>query len=242
MTTKPVIAIDGPAASGKGTIARMLAEHFGFAYLDSGILYRAFACVELALADKPTALLEKCGTTSNNTNISDLFEDYDFLRTLSEIVKTEKNKQQKIDFSSFFKDNASYPIKAQDLVKVVNEIPSNILKSEIIGMGASVLGKIPAVRTLLTNIMREFANDPGNKYSGSVIDGRDIGSVVFPNANCKIFLTADLKIRAERRLKDSIQSGNSNETFESIYNALKARDEQDTSRNISPMKYDDTYI
>lgn len=244
---KPIIAIDGPAASGKGTMARMLAEHFGFAYLDSGSLYRAFACVELVLADNPSALLGDCSSSvsSDTLHISDACEDYDFLRSLSDVFKTFEEKKRKIDFSSIAQNEKNF-IKsipnAKDLVKFANEIPANILKSEIVGMGASLLGKLPEVRTLLTNLMREFAESPGDKYLGTVIDGRDIGSVVFPNTTCKIFLTADLKVRAERRFKDAVDTGSNDETFESIYESLKSRDERDASRGIAPMTCDESYI
>lgn len=241
---KPIIAIDGPAASGKGTMARMLAEHFGFAYLDSGSLYRAFACVELVLADKPSALIGE-GALPDESVIPDSCEDYDFLHTLSDVVKTFEKEKRNADFSSIIShDKISMDVvpSAKGLVRFANEIPANILKSEIVGMGASLLGKLPEVRTLLTSLMREFAESPGNKYLGTVMDGRDIGTVVFPNATCKIFLTADLKVRAERRYKDIVEAGSKNETPESIYAALKSRDERDASRGIAPMTCDESYI
>ena len=243
---KPIIAIDGPAASGKGTMARMLAEHFHFEHLDSGSLYRAFACAELILSDKPTVLFDEKASKTESTHIhlSDLCEDYNFLRTLSDILKSAEEKNGEIDFSSyiehkdFFLKNTS---NAHELISIAKKIPANILKSEIVGMVASSLGKLPEVRALLTSLMREFANSSEDNHLGTVIDGRDIGSVVFLNATCKIFLTANLKTRAERRFKDIQKLGNTSVTFDSIYEALRSRDEQDASRCISPMTYNETY-
>ena len=244
---KPIIAIDGPAASGKGTMARMLAEHFHFAYLDSGSLYRAFACIELVLSDKPNVLFDDKTVKAKpvNVHLSDLCKDYDFLRVLSDILKETEAKKRKIDFSSYIthKDFFSEDVSgAHEFISIAKKIPVNILKSEIVGMGASTIGKLPEVRALLNSLMREFANSPGDDYLGTVIDGRDIGTVVFPNATCKIFLTADLKVRAERRFKDAKDFGDTSATFESIYETLRSRDERDASRSIAPMTYDETYI
>ena len=244
---KPIIAIDGPAASGKGTMARMLAEHFRFAYLDSGSLYRAFACIELVLSDKSSVSLNDKAEKEENHNLhlADLSEDYDFTHILSDTLKEAEKNKKKIDFSSytahtkFFSEDTS---GAREFISIAKKIPDNILKSEIVGTGASTVGKLPEVRALLTSLMREFASSPGDKYLGTVIDGRDIGSVVFPNATCKIFLTADLKVRAERRFKDTKNFGDTSATFESIYETLRSRDERDASRSIAPMTYDETHI
>lgn len=241
----PIIAIDGPAASGKGTLARKLAEHFRFAYLDSGRLYRAFACIELILADKPSALLHDCRVQSaNNEAPSDLFEDQGLLSTLSDILRISENKNDEIDLSCYLTRSnfLSDMLKGgQDLVKIADVIPEHILKSEIVGMEASSLGKFPEVRTLLTALMRDFAYSPGDEYRGTVMDGRDIGTVVFPNATCKFFVTADLRTRAERRFNDMKVFGTAT-TFEAVYDALKARDEHDANRDVSPMKCDNSYV
>lgn len=245
---KPVIAIDGPAASGKGTVGRMLAEYLHFQHLDSGILYRTFACLELILADHPETVLNE---DSDASTISNVCGDYDFLKKLS----VENPEKKWCDIFQDWTEHKTSMIKsvptAHELVHFIGNIPENILKSETVGMGASTLGKIPAVRDLLNEIMREFAAHPGKdkagvEYEGTVIDGRDIGTVVFPDAVCKIFLTADLKTRAERRLaqeseKSSEGHHHSTVSFESIYEALKSRDERDEKRENAPLKYDETY-
>lgn len=249
---KSVIAIDGPAASGKGTLARMLAEHLHFEHLDSGILYRSFACAELALADNPGVLFDDEKLLSSdqrqNRNLSDLFCDYDFLHELSSVDSSEKWKNI---FASWKEHPNSFLQNiptANDVVSLVKNMPDNVLKSELVGMGASTLGKLPEVRAVITGIMREFASE--TSAPGTVIDGRDIGSVVFPDAVCKIFLTADLKVRAERRFAQLKEEMNKScdcnndtqvQTFESIYEAIKERDERDASRGISPMKCDSSY-
>ena len=131
---KPVIAIDGPSASGKGTIARLLAERLGFAYLDTGVLYRAVAYM----------------------NVSD-----DEIANLS----------------------------IRDLLKIVSETSENVLRTDEISAKASAIAKAPNIREILTKLQREFVLNPGEKYAGSVLDGRDIATVVVPKADCKIFIT-----------------------------------------------------
>lgn len=246
---KPVIAIDGPAASGKGTLGRMLAEHLHFQHLDSGILYRTFACFELILADHPEAVLDD---KLDSDSIPNACGDYDLLKDVS-TLNPEKRWQNIFVGWSEHKDSVLSSVPAaHELINFVKNIPENVLKSEIVGRGASTLAKLPEVRDLMNKIMREFAANPGKdahgvEYDGIVIDGRDIGTVVFPNATCKVFVTADLKVRAERRLaqeqeaKPRQQQQGCPVTFDSIYEALKSRDERDKNRENAPLRCDETY-
>lgn len=182
----PVIAIDGPAGSGKGTMARRLASHFGFAYLDTGMMYRAVAYLNLS-ADK-----------------------------LSQLSIT-------------------------DFMNAVCKIPNANLRTDEVSLKTSTLSKQPKIRENMTRLQREFAGNPGEKYKGAILDGRDIGTVVVPDAVCKLFVTADVKVRAERRFA-AIKQTNKQATFDEVYENLKKRDEQDSSRNIAPMKFDESYV
>jgi cytidylate kinase len=177
---KPVIAIDGPAGSGKGTIARLLADRLGFAYLDTGLLYRALAC-----------------------------------------LGEEKWESAQV----------------LDLIKNTSE---NVLRSEKISNKASAVAKLPEVRKMLLQLQRDFATDPGEKYRGSILDGRDIATVVVPDANCKMFITADLAVRATRRL-EFLKLSNPDLTHEEVFQNLAIRDEQDKSREIAPLVFNDSY-
>ncbi|MDR2267932.1 MAG: cytidylate kinase [Holosporaceae bacterium] len=185
MKPKPVIAIDGPAGSGKGTISRLLADHLGFAYLDTGILYRAVA-------------------------------------------------YKKINFDE------AVDLSIHDLLKIIKEIPKKNLRSDAVGVAASNIAKLPNVREIMTRLQRDFTRNPGEKYKGSVLDGRDIATVVVPNADCKIFITASLEIRAARRFK-SLEKTNSRITYKEVYDNMKARDEQDKSRKTAPLSFNGSY-
>ncbi len=179
-----IIAIDGPAASGKGTLARKLAEHYGLKYLDTGSLYRAVAQKILAVQGDP-------------------------------------------------EDSALVQMKAQELN--ADEINPELLRSEEIGMVASKVSAIPQVRNTLLEFQRTFALTK----KGAVLDGRDIGTVVYPNADIKIYLDASAEIRAKRRFAELSKKGESPD-FESILNDIKQRDQQDTTRTVAPLtKADD---
>lgn len=181
---KPVIAIDGPAGSGKGTIAGRLAEYWEFAYLDTGLLYRLVAC----------------------HNIESLKE-----------------------------------MTVASLMQLLAETPNDVLRSEEVGSKASAIAKLPQVRKVLTALQRHFIADPGVAYKGSVLDGRDIGTVVAPSAECKLFITADVEIRAKRRF-DALKQINSKITLTEIYEKLKARDTQDCSRKNAPLTLAEDYV
>ncbi len=178
----PVIAIDGTACSGKGTLAKKLSEIFGFDHLDSGILYRIYA--------------------------------YEFLKKKKNIEKIESIK---INISSSIKTN------------LYNSIS---LRSEMVSKTASILAKSKFVRKQLIDHQRNFADNPPNK-KGSVIDGRDITSVIIPNAEVKFYIDANLDKRAKRR---QIQLNFDDENYEEIYNEMKMRDENDKNRQNSPLK------
>jgi cytidylate kinase len=183
---KPVVAIDGPAGSGKGTIAHMLADYFKFAHLDTGLLYRIVA----------------------HANI---------------------NFNETIDWSVY------------DLLKIIDDVPENILKSDIVGRQASDIARLPQVREAMIKLQREFAKNPESKYEGSILDGRDIGTVVIPDADCKIFITADPEVRAKRRF-DFLRITNPHIIYEEILKSIIVRDEQDRSREIAPLVCDESYI
>ena len=178
---KPVIAIDGTASSGKGTLAIKLSKSTGFDYLDSGLLYRVCA--------------------------------YEFLKKSKDLSKIENIT---IDFSMF---------NSLDKLSIKN------LRSEEISKAASLIAKNTHVRKSLINIQRKIADHPkGGK--GSVIDGRDITSVIIPKAEIKFYVDANIKIRAKRR-QDQLKMPN--EKFQEILVEMKKRDENDKKRKISPL-------
>ena len=174
------VAIDGHAASGKGTLAKGLARHFGFSYLDTGLIYRAVAMVALLKGDGQ--LLD-----ANVIEVAQSFK-YEYLKL----------------------DN---------------------LRSSESGNNASKIASIPKVRSELLKFQREFALNG----DGAVLDGRDIGTVILPNANLKIFVTADLNTRAERRYKEFLNF-NTGITFAKVLQDLSERDQRDTHRGHSPLK------
>ncbi len=175
-----IIAVDGPAASGKGTLARKLARKYGLRYLDTGLLYRAVA----------QALISQ--------NLDPRDEDL--------AVKAAKN----VDATT---------------------LDSQILRTREIGEGASIVAGIPAVRTAILQLQRDFAALP----PGAILDGRDIGTVVCPGADVKLFVTATPEIRARRRTLE-MQGAGMNVEYEDILADIRIRDERDTSRAVAPLK------
>lgn len=173
------IAIDGPASSGKGTLARRLAEHLSLPYLDTGSIYRAVG-LKLIYSDKdPNDKRAAC----------------DAARTLTE----------------------------QDL-------SNPRLRQERIGQAASIVSAVPEVRAILLDYQRNFAKGP----KGAVLDGRDIGTVVCPDADVKIFITASLETRAKRRHRE-LQGENIEVVYDSVLQDLKERDERDANRSVAPL-------
>ena len=187
----PVICIDGPTASGKGTLASRVAQALGYHYLDSGALYRvtAYAALQAGLS------LE----TQDEAHIADL------ARTL--------------------------PVRFEgDTVWLGSENVSDAIRTEQAGMNASKVSVLPAVRTALVALQHSFQRLPG-----LLADGRDMGTVIFPHAPLKVFLTASAAQRAERRHKQLISKGIST-TLDSLRADLEARDARDSSRSVAPLK------
>ena len=175
-----IIAIDGPAASGKGTLAKRLAAHYGFRHLDTGVIYRAVAYAMM--------------TAGMDLN-----------------------------------DEAQAVKAAMGLDPETFENPA--LKSQRVGSAASVVSAIPRVREVLVEFQRQFASQP----PGAVLDGRDIGTVICPEAEVKIFVVADPKVRAHRRTLEA--RGRGEEADEAAILAdILARDERDQNRPVAPLK------
>ena len=184
MTARPfVIAIDGPAASGKGTLARRLAEHFGFAHLDTGALYRATAFLVLDQAGDPAD-----------------------------------------------------PVVAAQAAGLVHPrlLLDPRLRGEAVSAAASVVAAIPVVRQTLLDLQRNFAAHPPKPAKGAILDGRDIGSVVCPAAEVKLFVTASAEERARRRVEELRQQGTA-AIFEEVLQDLKERDARDSGRRVGPL-------
>lgn len=181
-----IIAIDGPAASGKGTLAKRLAQHFNLPHLDTGLLYRATA---RALMDAGLPLQDEQAAAQA-------------ARTLS--------------------------------VATLNE---DRLRGADMGEAASVVAAFPAVRQALMELQRNFANQPG----GAVLDGRDIGTVIAPDADIKIFVTASPDVRAQRRYKEAVARGE-NVLFDTILSDIRKRDARDSGRTDAPLRAADDAI
>jgi CMP/dCMP kinase len=175
-----IIAIDGPAASGKGTLGKRLAHYYGYRHLDTGVIYRAVAKVLLDAG-------------------ADLTDE-----TLAVSAALELD-----------------PEKFGDPV----------LKTQRVGDAASVVSAIPTVRAVLVNFQRQFAADP----PGAVLDGRDIGTVICPDADVKIFVVADPRVRARRRTLEAKARGEVADEAEVLADILK-RDERDQNRAAAPLK------
>jgi len=188
MSTIPVIAIDGPSASGKGTVAQRVAEALGFNYLDSGALYRI-----VALA-------------AHNKNIA-----WSNAEELGALAKTLK-----ISFK-----NGEIFLGSDNI--------SDAVRSEEMSRGASEVAVHPQVRGALLDLQHSFRQTPG-----LVADGRDMASVVFTDAKLKIFLTASVEIRAERRYKQLINKG-LQANYAQILADLQQRDLRDSQRGASPL-------
>ncbi len=184
------IAIDGTAASGKGTLAKKLAKKYGFIHLDTGLLYRKVAN-ELIIKKK-----------DNSTNL----EYYSF-----EVAKN----------LNFLK------LKKEDL------------RSEKTAKLASLIATYPKLREVLNSIQKEFVNNNKSKFPGCVLDGRDIGTKILPNANFKFFIDASIDIRAKRRLLEKnisfLHENDEKCMLQSLIREMKERDMLDSSRTTSPL-------
>lgn len=226
----PVIAIDGPSCSGKGTIASMLAKRFNFVYLDTGMFYRAFACICFAAFSKfPDSDCIKIESIEKLFSCIEMLERY----------KSLKKAQPKSCEIVFSKDVvAKY---ACELIEKIKALPQDLIRSERVGMMASKIAKKPEIRDVVNTLVREFSAASVGNYNGTIMDGRDIGTCVFPKADCKIYMTADLKKRALRRFC-AAEEMHQKVTFEEVYENLKKRDEYDASHLIDPLTFDKNYI
>jgi cytidylate kinase len=175
----PVIAVDGPAASGKGTIARALAEHFGLPHMDTGLLYRAVALNLWRWGGDPASEFEAL-RAANTLNLDPADEE---------------------------------------------------LRSEPVSRVASSVSAYPSVRAALLERQQDFAGQPG----GAVLDGRDIGTVIAPDADVKLFVTASPEVRAQRRVRELLERGMPGH-YEDVLADIRARDARDGSRAIAPLK------
>ena len=174
-----IIAVDGPAASGKGTIARALAEHFGLPHMDTGLLYRAVALNLWRWGGDPASEFEA--------------------------------------------------LRACDMLNI--DPDDEELRSEPVSRIASSISAYPAVRTALRERQEEFAGQSG----GAVLDGRDIGTVIAPQADVKLFVTASPEVRAERRTRELEQRGMPAH-FDDVLADIRARDERDSEREAAPLR------
>lgn len=184
---KIVIAVDGTSASGKGTLAKKLAERLGYAYLDTGALYRAVGCATLEMQGDPANI--------------------EHVRPALEIVK-------------------------RNLTPELLRNPA--LRTREVTDAASKVAALRDVRAALVDFQREFAANPPGNVGGAVLDGRDIGTVICPFADVKLFITASAEERARRRLADLHQAGYKMLTLDDVVQDLKTRDERDSTRKTAP--------
>jgi cytidylate kinase len=178
-----IIAIDGPAASGKGTLARRIADRFGLAHLDTGKLYRAAGLGVIEAGGDP-----------------------------ADPVAAEKAAQE-VDFARL----ADPRLLAEDVARA-----------------SSIVAAIPAVRAALLEAQRRFAHHPPSPAKGAVLDGRDIGTVVCPDANLKLFLVASAESRAERRVKELRERGAA-AIYDAVLQDMRERDARDSERQVAPL-------
>lgn len=175
-----VIAVDGPAASGKGTLAKKLAAYFDLPYLDTGKLYRAVG--------------------------------YDMLRDKQDLHDEEVAARYATNLAP-------------------EELESTHLYDEGVGGAASIISAMPSVRAALFDYQQRFAG----QAEGAVLDGRDIGTVICPDAHVKFFVTADIETRATRRFKE-LQKHENSVIYDNVLGDLKRRDERDSGRSAAPLR------
>ncbi len=185
---KNIIAIDGPSASGKGTLSRGLADNLGFAHMDTGALYRLVGYTVLERGGDPA------------------------------------DKDAAIDAAEFCRD-----CFAPDL------LDNPDLRLDETGQAASKVAVVPQVRQVLLDLQKNFAVNPGEGYEGAVLDGRDIGTVICPDAPLKLYIMASEEVRAKRRTKE-LQSKGLDVTYRAVLEDMRARDARDSAREAAPMK------
>ena len=190
-----IVAIDGPAGSGKSTVSKMIADDIGFIYLDTGAMYRLYA----------NKLIKENVDMDNNE---------EELRILEDLNIDMKN-------GKFYLDN---------------EDVSDKIRSREVSSGASKVARIKEVREKMVDIQREFS-----KSKNVILDGRDIGTVVFPNADLKIYLNAASEVRAKRRFEE-LKEKDKNVNYNEILKEIEERDYHDSSRKESPLRIADDAI
>lgn len=179
-----IVAVDGPAASGKGTLARRIAERLGFAHLDTGRLYRAVGLAVVRAGRDPA-------------------------------------------------DPAAAEAAARSLDPDALDDPD--LAGDEAAQAASIVAAIPGVRAALLALQRAFAHNPPAGKPGAVLDGRDVGTVVCPDADIKFFVTASARVRAERRHKELLNRGEVS-IYARVLQDLRERDARDSTRDVAPLK------
>ena len=189
-----IIAVDGPAASGKGTLARALAAHFGFDYLDTGLLYRA-----VAYYGKIVPLI------------------------------TSSDRQDALDAVKLLLPQLSSVAEGLNS----SHLGEPALRNEATGAAASFIAKIPEIRAVLFNFQVNFAHNPPGGI-GATLDGRDIGSVICPGAAVKLFVTASIEVRAQRRFVELYQQGHKI-VYAAVLDDMTKRDTQDRERAVAPL-------
>jgi len=179
-----IVAVDGPSAAGKGTLARRLAETLDLAYLDTGLLYRAVAARVLARGGDP--------------------------------------------------DDAGSAVQAAAALRL-EDLESGDLRGDTVAQAASRVAAIPAVRQALLPLQRRYAQQPPDDKAGAVLDGRDIGTAVCPEAEVKLFVTASLETRAERRHKELLERGGAS-IYARVLAEMRERDKRDRERSSAPLR------
>ena len=179
-----IIAIDGPAAAGKGTLARRLAQHLNLAYLDTGLIYRAVGKKVLIVGADP--------------------EDAAAAEAEARAMRPE-------------------------------DLQLGGLRTDEVAQAASKVSTVPGVRAALLEFQRDFAAYPPDGKDGAVLDGRDIGTVVCPEAPHKLFVTASMEVRAERRVKE-LQDRGLEAIYARVFEDMKERDARDSERAVSPLE------
>lgn len=177
-----IVAIDGAAGTGKGTIAKGISKEFNFSYFDTGIIYRGLA-----------------------------------LKTISKYGK------------NFIKKDAISEANIFD----INSVNESEIRNPLIDKYSSIIASIPEVRNIVVNIQRNFSKK-SKGYKGIVVDGRDIGTVIFPNANLKLFISASLEERAKRRFSDFLDK-NEKISYNEVIKQLQKRDQRDKERSVAPL-------
>ncbi len=193
MTQFITIAVDGPSASGKGTLARRLADQFHLFYLDSGSIYRAAA------------------------------------KRILDLGKNPDSPEDAVSAAIYVRDH---------LTSEMIEDPA--LRNDVVADATSRSCRFPPVREIITETLRIYANHPPIKqhhkpYQGAILDGRDIGTVVCPDAEVKLFVIADVEVRAKRRFKE-LTAKNIQTSYETVLQDMMDRDARDSGRETAPLK------